>query len=91
MPGFTLIELMITVAVIGILAMIAIPKFAELTRKARDAKTLGGLGAIRSALAIYVADNEGEFPWDLPSIVPKYMDDFPYTATTWHPPTNTVI
>jgi prepilin-type N-terminal cleavage/methylation domain-containing protein len=62
--GFTLIELMITVTIIGILAMVAIPKFADMSRRAREAQTKGSLGTIRSALTIYYSDMEGLYPTD---------------------------
>lgn len=57
--GFTLIELMLVVAIIGLLAAIAIPKFADLVIKAKEAAIKGQLGSLRSALSIYYADNEG--------------------------------
>ncbi|HND64395.1 MAG TPA: prepilin-type N-terminal cleavage/methylation domain-containing protein, partial [Elusimicrobiota bacterium] len=57
--GFTLIELMLVVAIIGLLAAIAVPKFANLVIKAKEASTRGKLGTVRSALSIYYADNEG--------------------------------
>ena len=60
--GFTLIELMIVVAIIGILAAIAIPKFADLIRKSNEGATKGNLGSIRSALSIYYGDAEGVYP-----------------------------
>src|SRR5271170_7585745 len=67
--GFTLIELMIVVAIIGILAAIAIPKFADLVRKAKEGQTKGSLGSLRSALSIYYSDMEGQYPSDsLPGI-----------------------
>ena len=62
--GFTLIELMIVVAIIGILSAIAVPKFGNLVRKAKEAAVKGGLGALRSAISIYYADTEGTFPQD---------------------------
>ena len=62
--GFTLIELMIVVAIIGILAAIAIPKFAQLITKSNEANTKGNLGAMRSALSIYYRDMEGWYPTD---------------------------
>lgn len=60
--GFTLIELMIVVAIMGVLAAIAIPKFAEMVRKGKESATKGQLGAVRSAISIYYSDNEGMFP-----------------------------
>ena len=60
--GFTLIELMIVVAIIGILAAIAIPKFASLIRKSSEGASKGNLGSIRSALSIYYGDMEGQYP-----------------------------
>ena len=60
--GFTLIELMIVVAIIGILAAIAIPKFADLIKKSKEGATKGSLGALRSALTIYYGEQEGVYP-----------------------------
>ena len=55
--GFTLIELIIVIAIIGILAAIAIPKFVDLTGQAKVSATKGALGAVRSALAIRYAQS----------------------------------
>ena len=63
--GFTLIELMIVVAIIGILAAIAIPKFADLVTRSKESSVKGSLGSVRSAVSIYYSDNEGTFPTDL--------------------------
>lgn len=57
-----MIELMIVVAIVGILAAIAIPKFADLIRKAQEAVTKGNLGALRSTITIYYADQAGNYP-----------------------------
>jgi prepilin-type N-terminal cleavage/methylation domain-containing protein len=77
--GFTLIELMIVVTIIGILAVIAIPKFASMVRKAHDGATKGGLGGIRSAISIYYSDMEGYFPQTIYALTNngKYMSIFP--------------
>ena len=78
--GFTLIELMIVVAIIGILAAIAIPKFADLVKKAQEGKTRGNMTALRSALSIYYGDSDGISPMDDLSILAtnqKYLKQIP--------------
>jgi len=60
--GFTLIELMIVVAIIGVLASIAIPKFANMVTRSKEAAVRGQLGTVRSAVSIFYSDNDGQFP-----------------------------
>ena len=78
--GFTLIELMIVVAIIGILAAIAIPKFADLINKAKEGATKGALSSVRGALQVYYGDNEGVFPSDTLGVLTtsaKYINSIP--------------
>ncbi|MGS0743187.1 pilin [Glaciimonas sp. GG7] len=49
--GFTLIELMIVVAIIGILAAVAIPQYANYTNRANAAGTIGELAVYKTAIA----------------------------------------
>lgn len=82
--GFTLIELMLVVAIISLLAAIAVPKFANMVVKAKEASIKGQLGTIRSALSIYYCDNEGNFPSAMYGLMKialttggKYLDELP--------------
>jgi len=59
--GFTLIELVIVIAILGLLAAVAIPKFVDLSGDALVASKQGMSGAVKSAHAIAIADLKG-FP-----------------------------
>ena len=55
--GFTLIELMIVVAIIAILAAIALPAYQDYTARAQASEALTATGGIRADLAVHQSEN----------------------------------
>ncbi|MFZ5979765.1 MAG: prepilin-type N-terminal cleavage/methylation domain-containing protein [Candidatus Zixiibacteriota bacterium] len=54
--GFTLIELVIIIVILGILAAVAIPKYQDISGEAREASCRAALGGLRSAITIFYAN-----------------------------------
>jgi general secretion pathway protein G len=61
--GFTLVELLVVVAILAILAAALLPKFLGYTDKAREAQIMADLSTMKSVVEIYAADEgAGDYP-----------------------------
>jgi prepilin-type N-terminal cleavage/methylation domain-containing protein len=58
--AFTLIELIIVVVILGILALIALPRYAQLVERSRSAEAFGTMNRLRDVERLYYVVN-GEF------------------------------
>jgi prepilin-type N-terminal cleavage/methylation domain-containing protein len=80
--GFTLIELMIVIAIIGILATIAMPALKDMPRRANEAVLKTNLRTIRDLIDQYYGD-QGHYPESLEVLVEKgYARQVPYDPLT---------
>ena len=74
--GFTLVELIVVIAILAILAGIAIPRFVNANMAARGSKILADMNACESAVNIYYTKT-GNFPEDTDTIVASYLASWP--------------
>ena len=86
--GFTLIELMIVMAIIGVLAMVAVPSYIQAIKHAREAVLMEDLRTLRSAIDSYTMDKQ-KAPQSLEDLVQEqYLKKIPedpitHSDTTW--------
>jgi type II secretion system protein G len=78
--GFTLIELMVVIVIIGILASIAIPKFKQFRETAKETQTAANLRVIQQSLEKYAVDNNDHYPFRT-----RYYDDAALAAPGFDP------
>lgn len=60
--GFTLIELVVVILILGILAGVGAPKLFSTSGKASESSTKQTLSIVRDSIELYAADNGGAFP-----------------------------
>lgn len=63
--GFTLVEILIVVIILGILAAIVVPQFASASQDARKNALISQLQTLRSQTALYALQHRDKFPTDL--------------------------
>lgn len=91
--GFTLMELMIVIAIIGVLVAIALPKMAKSTHTAEVATAKANIRTVMGALEVYAADHDGKYPADadvkkddgtglVKTYLKKWPDGITYAKTT---------
>ena len=68
--GFTLVEILIVVIILGILAAIVIPQFANASQDARESALLSQLQTLRSQIELYKL---------------QHLDKLPDLVTNWNP------
>ncbi len=62
--GFTLVEILIVVIILGILAAIVIPQFTEASESARDSSLVSDLQTLRSQIELYKIQHHDNYPGD---------------------------
>jgi prepilin-type N-terminal cleavage/methylation domain-containing protein len=81
--GFTLVEIMIVVAIVALLAVIALPSFLRARRQAQEAKFINALRIATNAIELYATENRAYPPDSNRGIVPPGMATYLDATLGW--------
>ena len=67
--GFTLVEILIVVIILGILAAIVIPQFTSASESAKEANLKSDLLTLRNQLELYRVQHGDQYPWEISTVL----------------------
>ncbi len=75
--GFSLLELMVTIIILGILITAALSYYGSTTAEARRIKIMQDLEGLKNSIKIYATQNGGQYPPNIEALVGKYIPEVP--------------
>ncbi len=78
--GFTLVELLIVIVILGILAAVVIAKFAGASKDSKESSLMGNLSSMRRQIELskIKSPDGATYPTTLESMVPTFLERIPY-------------
>ena len=82
--GFTLLELMIVVAIIGILAAVALPAYTDYTKRAKLSEVMLAASSVRTSISEYVSDKNAlpDSSYEIDTQTSKFVSGVTWNGTT---------
>ena len=82
--GFTLVEILIVVVILGILAAIVIPQFTSASTEAKESALMSDIQSMRSQIELYKIQHNDLLPGEIGTDLPTSLQPLPRPALNWH-------